>query len=77
MGTREVDGYLVTPGASQDGRQIWPVLHLKPEKGGDMLHKRILEDREFRSLEDAHDAAAEELQYLRQITEDGELIFSR
>ncbi len=42
-----------------------------------MLHKRILEDREFRSLEDAHDAAAEELQYLRQITEDGELIFSR
>lgn len=77
MGMREVDGYLVTPEASQDGRQIWPELHLKPEKGGDTLHKRILEDREFRSLEDAYDAAAEELQYLRQITEDGELIFSR
>lgn len=77
MGSRIVDGYLVTPGASEDGGKAWPDLHLEPEHGGETLIKRILKDRDFRSLEDAHDAAAEELQYLRQITKDGELIFSR
>lgn len=75
MGKRIVDGYLVVSGAHACGEQAWPELHLEPEDGGDTLIKRI--NNKFRTLKEAHAAANEALQCLRQITEDGELIFSQ